>query len=39
MFKRVRNTNAWIEHEGSTVRLMSYNTRFKFHETRPFCML
>lgn len=26
MFKRVRKTNAWIEHEGSTVRLMSYNT-------------
>lgn len=26
MFKRVRNTNACIEHEGSTVRLMSYNT-------------
>ena len=26
MFKRVRNTNAWIEREGSTVRLMSYKT-------------
>lgn len=26
MYKRVRNTNAWIEREGSVVRLMSYNT-------------
>lgn len=26
MYKRVRKTNAWIEREGSTVRLMSYNT-------------
>lgn len=26
MFKRVRNTNAWIEREGSVVRLISYNT-------------
>lgn len=26
MFKRVRKTNAWIEHESSTVRLVSYNT-------------
>lgn len=26
MYKRVRNTNAWIEREGSTVRLMSYET-------------
>lgn len=26
MYKRVRNTNAWIEREGSVVRLISYNT-------------
>lgn len=26
MYKRVRKTNAWIEREGSAVRLMSYNT-------------
>ena len=26
MFKRVRNTNAWIERDGSVVRLMSYDT-------------
>lgn len=26
MFKQVRNTNAFIEREGSVVRLMSYNT-------------
>lgn len=26
MYKRVRNTNAWIEREGSVVRLMSYDT-------------
>lgn len=26
MYKRVRNTNAWIEREGRIVRLMSYNT-------------
>lgn len=26
MYKRVRNTNAWIERDGSVVRLMSYNT-------------
>ena len=26
MYKRVRNTNAWIEREGSVVRLMSYET-------------
>ena len=26
MFKRVRNTNAWIEREGSVVRLVSYET-------------
>lgn len=26
MYKRVRNTNAWVEREGSTVRLMSYDT-------------
>lgn len=26
MYKRVRNTNAWVEHDGSVVRLMSYNT-------------
>lgn len=37
MYKRVRNTNAWIERDGSTVRLMSYdtlvcevNTRFRY---------
>ena len=26
MYKRVRNTNAWIERDGGVVRLMSYNT-------------
>lgn len=26
MFKRVRNTNAYVERKGSIVRLMSYNT-------------
>lgn len=26
MYKRVRNTNAWVERDGSVVRLMSYNT-------------
>lgn len=26
MYKRVRNTNAWVERKGSVVRLMSYNT-------------
>lgn len=26
MYKRVRNTNAWIEREGSVIRLMSYKT-------------
>lgn len=26
MYKRVRNTNAWIERKCSLVRLMSYNT-------------
>lgn len=26
MYKRVRKTNAWIEREGSTVRLKSYDT-------------
>lgn len=26
MYKRVRNTNAWIEHEVSVVRLKSYET-------------
>lgn len=26
MYKRVRNTNAWVEREGSTVRLRSYET-------------
>lgn len=26
MYKRVRNTSAWVEREGSTVRLMSYKT-------------
>lgn len=26
MYKRVRNTNAWLEREGNTVRLMSYET-------------
>lgn len=26
MYKRVRNTNAWIERDGSVVRLMSYYT-------------
>lgn len=26
MYKRVRNTNSWIEREGSVVRLMSYET-------------
>ena len=26
MYNRVRNTNAWIEREGSVVRLMSYKT-------------
>lgn len=26
MYKRVRNTNTWIEREGSTVRLKSYKT-------------
>ena len=26
MYKRVRNTNAWIERDGSVVRLMSYDT-------------
>lgn len=26
MYKRVRNTNSWIERDGSVVRLMSYNT-------------
>lgn len=26
MYKRVRNTNSWIEREGSVVRLRSYNT-------------
>lgn len=26
MFKRIRKTNAWVEHEGATVRLLSYNT-------------
>lgn len=26
MYKQVRKTNSWIEREGSTVRLLSYNT-------------
>ena len=26
MYKRVRNTNAWIERKDGVVRLMSYNT-------------
>lgn len=26
MYKRVRNTNAWIERNNGVVRLMSYNT-------------
>lgn len=26
MYKRVRNTNAWVERDGSIVRLMSYET-------------
>lgn len=26
MYKRVRNTNAWVERDGSVVRLMSYDT-------------
>lgn len=26
MFMRIRKTNAWIEREGSTVRLISYRT-------------
>lgn len=26
MYKRVRNTNAWVEREGRAVRLMSYET-------------
>lgn len=26
MYKRVRQTNAWIERDGSVVRLMSYET-------------
>lgn len=26
MYKRVRNTNAWIERDDSVVRLMSYDT-------------
>lgn len=26
MFKRVRNTNSYVEREGSTVRLLSYST-------------
>lgn len=26
VYKRVRNTNSWIEREGSVVRLMSYET-------------
>ena len=26
MYNRVRNTNAWIEREGSVVRLISYKT-------------
>lgn len=26
MYKQVRKTNAWIEREGSTVRLLSYST-------------
>ena len=26
MYKRVRNTNAWIERENGVVRLMSYDT-------------
>lgn len=26
MYKRVRKTNAWVEREGSTVRLLSYST-------------
>lgn len=26
MFKQVRKTNAWIEREGSVVRLLSYST-------------
>lgn len=26
MYKRVRNTNAYVEREGSVVRLMSYDT-------------
>ena len=26
MYKRVRQTNAWIEREGSVVRLVSYST-------------
>ena len=26
MYKRVRNTNAYVERDGSVVRLMSYNT-------------
>lgn len=37
MFKRVRQTNAWIELEGSTV--MSYDPRFKFHATSPYCLM
>lgn len=26
MYKRVRNTNTWVERDGSVVRLMSYKT-------------
>lgn len=26
MYKRVRNTNAWVERDSSVVRLMSYDT-------------
>lgn len=39
MYKRVRNTNAWIERDGSVVRLMSYDHRFKFHATSPYCFI
>lgn len=33
MYKRVRNTNAWIEREGSG------EPRFKFRPTAPYCLL
>ncbi len=39
MYKRVRNTNAWIERDGGVVRLMSYDTRFRFIATSPFCFI